>query len=105
VDSLLGGVLEQSRRDIERARTEADEGLSVVAASARLQVRDGAARTEALMREIAGQGPEKTLKRGFALVRDQSGNPITRAAQTVSDTAIEIQFSDGKVSAATAKQL
>jgi exonuclease VII large subunit len=25
---------------------------------------------QALMREIAGQGPEKTLYRGFALVRD-----------------------------------
>jgi exodeoxyribonuclease VII large subunit len=105
VDTVLGGVLEQSRRDILRARTQADEGLSVVAASARLQVRDGAARSEVLMREIAGQGPKKTLKRGFALVRDQTGKPITRAAQTVSDAAIEIQFSDGKVTAAVGKQL
>ena len=72
VDTLLGGVLEQSRRDIERARADADDGMSVVAASARLQVRESATRSEALMREIAGQGPEKTLKRGFALVRDQS---------------------------------
>ena len=105
VDTLLGGVLEQSRRDIERARAEADESLLVVATSARLQVRDGAERSEALMREIAGQGPEKTLKRGFALVRNQTGKPITRAAQTVGGAAIEIQFSDGKVSAATGKQL
>ena len=105
VDTLLGGVLEQSRRDMERARAEADESLSVVATSARLQVRDGAERSEALMREIAGQGPEKTLKRGFALVRNQTGKPITRAAQTVGGAAIEIQFSDGKVSAATGKQL
>jgi exodeoxyribonuclease VII large subunit len=105
VDTLLGGVLEQSRRDIERARADADDGMSVVAASARLQVRESATRSEALMREIAGQGPEKTLKRGFALVRDQCGKPITRAAQTVSGAAIEIQFSDGKVSATTAKQL
>jgi exodeoxyribonuclease VII large subunit len=57
------------------------------------------------MREIAGQGPEKTLKRGFALVRDQTGKPITRVAQTVSDATIEIQFSDGKVTAAVGKQL
>jgi exodeoxyribonuclease VII large subunit len=105
VETLLGGVLEQSRRDIVRASTQADEGLSVVAASARLQVRDGAARSEGLMREIAGQGPEKTLKRGFALVRDQTGKPITRVAQTVSDATIEIQFSDGKVTAAVGKQL
>ena len=105
VDTLLGGVLEQSRRDIERARAEADESLSMVATSARLRVRDGAERSEALMREIAGQGPEKTLKRGFALIRNQIGKPITRAVQTVGGAAIEIHFSDGKVSAATGKQL
>jgi exodeoxyribonuclease VII large subunit len=105
VDTLLGSVFEQSRRDIERARTEADEGLSLVAASARLQVRDGATRSEALMREIAGQGPQKTLSRGFALVRDQAGQPLTRLAQTSRGSAIEIQFSDGKVSATTAKQI
>lgn len=105
VDTLLGGVLEQSRRDIERARAEADESLSMVATSARLRVRDGAERSEALMREIAGQGPEKTLKRGFALIRNQIGKPITRAVQTVGGAAIEIHFSDGKVSAAAGKQL
>jgi hypothetical protein len=37
------------------------------AASALVQALSNA---QALMREIAGQGPEKTLYRGFALVRD-----------------------------------
>lgn len=105
VDSLLCGVLEQSGRYIERAKTDADDGMEVVAASAKLHIRDGVKRSEALMREIAGQGPEKTLKRGFALVRDLAGKPITRATMTVSDAAIEIQFSDGKVLASTDKQL
>lgn len=105
VDSTLGAVLEQSRRDIVSAKTLADTGLSEVATSARLQVRDGATRSQALMREIAGQGPEKTLHRGFALVRDQAGKPITRASQTTGDTAIEIQFSDGNVSAVTGIKL
>ena len=103
VDSMLGAVLEQSRHNILSAKTMADMGLSEVAISARLRVRDGATRSEALMREIAGQGPEKTLHRGFALVRDQAGKPITRAAQTTSDSAIEIQFSDGRVTATTGK--
>lgn len=103
VDALVGAVLGQSRRDIWRARAEVDEGLLVVGSSSRLQARKGATRSEALMREIAGQGPDKTLKRGFALVRDQTGTPITRASQTVSAGAIQIQFSDGVVLAATDK--
>ena len=105
VESLLGGVLQQSRRDVVTARGGLDDGMAMVSASARLMLREGVTRSEALMREIAGQGPEKTLKRGFALVRDQTGKPFTRAAQTVSGTEIEIQFSDGKVPAITGQQL
>ena len=101
VESLLGSVLEQSQRDIVRESSRADEGMSTVALSARQQVCNGATRSESLMREITGQGPEKTLNRGFALVRDQSGRAITRMNQTLSDSTIEIQFSDGKVSATT----
>jgi len=102
---VLGGVLQQSRRDVVTARGGLDDGMAMVSASARLMLREGVTRSEALMREIAGQGPEKTLKRGFALVRDQTGKPFTRAAQTVSGTEIEIQFSDGKVPAITGQQL
>ena len=105
VESLLGSVLEQSQRDIVRERSRADEGMSTVALSARQQVCNGTTRSEALMREITGQGPEKTLNRGFALVRDHSGRAITRMNQTLSESTIEIQFSDGKVTATTGKQL
>jgi exodeoxyribonuclease VII large subunit len=104
-NSMLAGVLEQTRRDVVAARLCAHEGISEVALAARLQIREGANRSEALMREITGQGPEKTLSRGFALVRDQAGKPLTRAAQTAINSAIEIQFSDGTLSATTGKQI
>ena len=54
---------------------------------------DARMNTQALMREIAGQGPAKTLGRGFALVRDQDGRAVTSAA--ITDTQITIQFRDG----------
>ena len=101
VGSLLGAVKEQSNRDLVRAKSSTDEGIADVASLAKVNVRDCATRSEALMREIAGQGPEKTLSRGFALVSDQVGKPITRVTQIQSDSAIQIQFSDGKVSATT----
>lgn len=102
---LMGNVLERAQRDAVQARQTTDDALDVVSTTARLLVREGGTRSEALMREIAGQGPEKTLNRGFAIVRNQGGAPLTRAAQTTEDTAIEIQFSDGRVSAVTGKQL
>lgn len=102
---LMGNVLERAQRDAVQARQITDDALDVVGTTARLLVREGATRSEALMREIAGQGPEKTLNRGFAIVRNQGGAPLTRAAQATEGAAIEIQFRDGRVSAVTGKQL
>jgi exodeoxyribonuclease VII large subunit len=101
VDALVGGVLGQARRDIVSARATADDGLAEVASLARHHVREGVTRSEGLIREIAGQGPDKTLGRGFTQVRDSAGRPITRAAQTTTDSDIEIEFSDGRVPATT----
>jgi exodeoxyribonuclease VII large subunit len=57
------------------------------------------ARTTALLREIAGQGPEKTLRRGFAIVRDAAGAPLTAAAEVKPGAAVELEFRDGRVAA------
>ena len=101
----MGSVLERSHRYAAQARRETDAALDLVSASARLLVRLGATRSEALMREIAGQGPEKTLSRGFAIVRTQGGKTVTRAAQVSDSSEIQIQFHDGKVAAVTDKHL
>ena len=100
-ESLVASVLDQTRRDVNVARGQTESELASVGTYAKQVVRAASAGSEALMREIAGQGPEKTLRRGFALVRDPSGKPIARAAQTASSSLIEIQFSDGKVNATT----
>ena len=104
VDSMREGVFARTQRDVVSARADADDKILMVGASAKRLVREATSRSEGMLREIAGQGPEKTLRRGFALVRDKSGKPITRAAQTVSSAAIEIQFTDGKASATIDKQ-
>lgn len=104
-DSMVATVFDQARRDANVARGQTDAEVASVGVFARQLVRTASAGSESLMREIAGQGPEKTLSRGFALVRDPSGKPLTRAAQTSSGSSIEIQFSDGKVSATTGHQL
>lgn len=104
-DALIGHVLERAQRAAALAKQATDDALGAVGTSAKLLVREGATRSEALMREIAGQGPEKTLSRGFAIVRDQVGVPVTRAAQATDEAEIEIQFLDGRVTATTGKHL
>lgn len=104
-DALIGDVLERARREAAQAKQDTREVLGTVSTLSRVVVREGASRAESLMREIAGQGPEKTLSRGFAMVRDPVGAPITRAAQATDGTKIEIQFQDGRVTAATERHL
>jgi exodeoxyribonuclease VII large subunit len=41
------------------------------------------------------------LKRGYAVIRDESGSPIAAAAQLASGVPISIEFSDGRVAAVT----
>lgn len=100
-DALIGSVLERAQRDAVRAKQMSNDALGAVGMSAKLWVHEGASRSEALMREITGQGPEKTLSRGFAVVRGQDAKPVTRAAQAVEGGEIEIQFWDGSVGATT----
>jgi len=97
IDTWMSTILDHARRDTLQASGVAEDTLRGIATSARLHLRDGAIRSEALMREVTGQGPEKTLKRGFVLVRNQAGQPVTRASQAKSGTPIEIEFHDGKV--------
>ena len=50
------------------ARALAATAMDTVGMSSRQNLRESKDRSEALIREFAGQGPDKTLKRGFALV-------------------------------------
>jgi exodeoxyribonuclease VII large subunit len=90
---------------LRTASMESDAMISAVSSSTRLMVRDCAARAEALMREITGQGPEKTLSRGFAMVRGQGGKTITGVRQVVDGREIQIQFHDGNIEAIAQKHL
>ena len=100
----LEAVRDRALLDIRRSREATDERLGAVGLFARRGVLDAATKATALFREIAGQGPEKTLGRGFAIVRDAAGQPLTHAAQAAPGQAIEIQLRDGRVGALVSKK-
>ena len=92
-------VLERAQSHALRVREAVEASYAVMAQGARRAVQDAKSRSEALMREIAGQGPEKTLGRGFAMVRDVGGKPVTRMTQVRPGQVVSVQFSDGAVGA------
>jgi exodeoxyribonuclease VII large subunit len=49
-----------------------------------------------LLQSYSYQG---TLARGFALIRDERGRPVTSTAEAVEATRIDIEFADGRTPA------
>lgn len=92
-----GVVLDRAHADLRYALNATHGAFDGISSMSRRVVATATTDTQALMREIAGQGPSKTLNRGFALIRDSSGNAITSAFNRQSKVTIE--FRDGVVNA------
>lgn len=86
-------VTDRATADVRYLKDATARTFDDLATQARKVVTDARADVQALMREIAGQGPDKTLSRGFALVRDASGRAVTSASST--EVQVTIEFRDG----------
>jgi exodeoxyribonuclease VII large subunit len=87
-------IAERTSTDLRHQREAIDRNFEDIKARAMRSMADARFNAQSLMREITGQGPEKTLNRGFALVKDAAGQVITSAAAP--DTDITIEFRDGQ---------
>ena len=95
----MSSIQDRAQLDVARAHAMADQHVQQVIGLSHRSVADARTAVTALFREIAGQGPEKTLGRGFAMVTCADGKALTSAAQVVPDTPITISFHDGRVPA------
>lgn len=95
--SAFDATIERTVIQTREIRATAERAMVDVVVGAHRIIADAETQSEALMREVAGQGPAKTLERGFAIIRNTSGNTITSACQLTPSTDIEIQFRDGRV--------
>ena len=93
IEGERGFILDRAAADVRYMKDATARTFEDTATQAQKTLTEARTKTQALMREIAGQGPAKTLGRGFALVRDQGGHAVTSAAST--ETDITIQFHDG----------
>jgi exodeoxyribonuclease VII large subunit len=71
---------------IDRARAAAERHTQAAGAD-----------VDALMRQALGLTPARTLARGYALVRGEDGQPVTRAAGVRAGQALILEFTDGSV--------
>lgn len=119
VPALMAGIRAEARQNLQEARAaiSGERNFVLERAASDLRTMSDASRhkfqevssqsfkviaeakyaSQSLMREIAGQGPEKTLNRGFAVVQDLEGKAITSSCTTASN--VVIRFWDGTRSA------
>ena len=95
----LASVVEKAHGQVARSREALQAGLRAVEQDARRSVRNARTGSEALIREISGQGPQKTLGRGFAMIQADDGKTIVSAADAQPGAAMKVSFHDGAVNA------
>ena len=95
----LNTVVDRTMAQSSRASIQVDAELSRIAERAQGSITSALTKTEGLMREVTGQGPDKTLKRGFAVVRTNDGKPVTRIEHVADTQRLQIEFSNGIVNA------
>lgn len=91
-------ITERSTADIRLAQQTIKRELKVIEHEARRSLQSAANSSAALFREIAGQGPDKTLARGFALVRKE-GYIITSSKDIQAGDSIDVEFKDSQLKA------
>ena len=82
----------QNRSQIDQYSARSDNAVKTLVERLSLQLQ-----SQERVRQSLGY--ENVLKRGFALVRDEDGKPITLAGNVASGQAINIQFADGNINA------
>lgn len=95
--SRLEAIRDRARLDLGRSREDIQLELRDVTTYSQRALSDAKTTSTALFREIAGQGPEKTLGRGFAIIRNTEGKPITSKTDVKAGADLDIEFRDGHV--------
>lgn len=98
----------QAQEDIRTIRSHAAQVLvnadagtqwlkDRVRTAAQRQLESAHTSVDGLMRQALGLTPERTLARGYALVRGPDGEPVTRAAQVSAGEELTLEWADGTV--------
>jgi exodeoxyribonuclease VII large subunit len=99
VSSSTEQVLRRAAQDVQRSTQVVEDDMRAVALESRRGVQSARTSSEALVREISGQGPQKTLGRGFAVVQASNGKTIVSVTGAQPGTSIQVNFHDGAVEA------
>lgn len=99
VRGLFPAVLDQAGTHAHRARQNLTTTRLTLFERAQHAVKTAKVGADGLVREVTGQGPKKTLARGFAVVKTKDGKTVTSAKAANQARRMEVTFNDGVVQA------
>ena len=97
IESLYQTISSEVRRNLNLVESEIGQLKETVAQEAKRTV---ATQKQQIIQSIAfilSSGPKSQLNRGFSMVKDADGKPITTAKQALEHNEIELEFSDGSI--------
>jgi exodeoxyribonuclease VII large subunit len=95
LDRLMDHLRASSGHLIQNQELELQQLNDRILELSALRLDEASLEIEALAREILGVGPEATLRRGFAMVRDPRGNPLTSRRDALREKRLALEFHDG----------
>jgi exodeoxyribonuclease VII large subunit len=93
--SRLGSALRSSVQLRRHALSGAAARLDKASPETRVQIESH--RLLSLYKRLQGASPGSVLNRGFAIVRDKKGTPVTRKAAIAKGQRLEAEFADGRL--------
>jgi exodeoxyribonuclease VII large subunit len=96
---LAGSQLESALRHGVTLKRHAGERVigRFTPAALRARVREATARLEGLSARLESASYPAVLARGYVLVSDAAGTPVTRAAEVRPGQGLNLRFADGEV--------
>lgn len=92
---LQADLLSSVHRGLAQATDQLDAAKMGLETEVHAATRRARREVERLTGEVLGLGPQRTLQRGFALVRDRAGPLITSRAAALPHSHLTIEFHDG----------
>ena len=97
LDQIKTQVGRDTGRMVTKAVDDFDKSLCLLESGATSITDDARKEIENFARIIVGMGPQSTLQRGFAIVRDDDDKPLTSREAAMNHASFQVQFRDGRV--------
>jgi exodeoxyribonuclease VII large subunit len=96
LDDLSNRLAAALRHSVQLRRQEMDVMRAALAElSPEWRVQSESHRLLSLWKRLQAASPASVINRGFVILRDESGRPVTRRAETVVGESLIAQFADG----------